>query len=255
MWVNAASFPQQPVADPGMPFPQLRNMGCHEVHCCCPIFWIVSQTWSSVDSSRWLFSLKCALPSWQDRHLLEPWSVFSFFQATKLEASPGGLHRAIAFDLWRVEMLVLDGGHLHCLPPSGAGGFLSAAGCCPGPDWYCFSTPPPLLLQASLLTAFYSWLQLSLMRWVLFLHITAKPRPCMLSLRTASPDLTQSVRAEGKPHILPDHGGQIKKRLWYNDSQMHEMFGSLDCQNFSFLFPICSDDTFPFCDFFFFKKR
>lgn len=159
----------------------------------------------------------------------------------------------IAFDLRRVEMLVLDGGHPHFLPPTGAGGLLSAAGCCPGPDWYCF---PTLLPQASLLTAFYSWLQLSLMRWVLFLfRITAKPRPCMLSLRTASPDLTHSVRAEGKPHILPDHGEQIKKRLWYSDSQMHEMFGSLDCQNFSFLFPICRDDIFLFVTFFFFLKK
>lgn len=162
----------------------------------------------------------------------------------------------MAFDLWRVEVFVLDGGHPHFLPHGGAGGFLSAAGCRPGPHWYCFSPHPPTspTSQPSNCFLFLAATLTDEVSVFFLLHVTAKPRPRMLSLPMASPDLAHSVRAEGKPQSLPDYGGQIKSGSDMTTQKMHEMFWSLDCQNFSFLFPICSDDTFLFV-IFFLKER
>lgn len=69
---------------------------------------------------------------------------------------------------------------------------------------------------------------------------------------TVSPDLTHSVRTEGKPQILLDNGGQIKSDSQTATHKCMKCFDlQTDCQNFSFLIPICSDNIFLFVIFFF----
>lgn len=91
-----------------------------------------------------------------------------------------------------------------------------------------------------------------MMRRVLFqFHITANSRPSMFSLRTASRDRTHSARAEGKPQILPDNGGQIRSDSQTATHKCMKCFDlQTDCQNFSFLIPICSGNIFLFVIFF-----
>lgn len=94
---------------------------------------------------------------------------------------------------------------------------------------------------------------LSMMRRMLFLfHITANSRPSMFALKTASPDRTHRARAKGKPQILLDNGGQIRSDSQTATHKCMKCFDlQIDCQNFSFLIPICSDNIFHFVIFFF----
>lgn len=91
-----------------------------------------------------------------------------------------------------------------------------------------------------------------MMRRKLFLfHITANSRPSMFALITASPDRTHRARAKGKPQILPDNGGQIRSDSQTATHKCMKCFDlQIDCQNFSFLIPICSDNIFHFVIFF-----
>lgn len=166
-------------------------------------------------------------------------------------SGPWEFTRATAFDLWRVDMVVLELVHPYFLPCPVAAGFLSAAGCWPGPDWY--GCPTPLLfLQGSL---FCSWLQLFQWWGTCFLCSTSLQIQGPACSPLHPPHLVSHAECELKvsPQILPDDGGQIQSDSLNSDSQMHEMFWSPDCQNFSFLIPICSDNIFFFL--WFLKKK
>lgn len=123
-----------------------------------PIFWILSLMGSSGDSSRLPSSLKCFLPCWQGGISL--FAILSTCSAYGIEVSPGGMHKGNSF--WPLES---GSGCTWVCSPSFSP---SQCGCCfffylllnaiQGPS--SVPHPQPLFFQASLLTAFYSWLQL-----------------------------------------------------------------------------------------------
>lgn len=172
-WVNEQVVTQQPVADLGLSFPPTGNVGCHQVHCQCPIFWILSLMGSSVDSSRRLFSLNMPCLLGRTDVSWKPWS-FSLLFSLLIEMSPGGFHLGqwlLTFGGWKCLCLMVAT-HIFSLTV-GQVVFYLLLDAVQGLIGTVSHPIPPLLLQANLLTAFYSWLQLSLMRWVFFFCSTS----------------------------------------------------------------------------------
>ena len=181
---------------------------------------------SSVDSSRRLFSLNMPCLLGRTDVSWKPWS-FSLLFSLLIEMSPEGFHLGqwlLTFGGWKC-LCLMGATHIFSLTV-GQVVFLSAAGCRPGPHWYCFSPHPPTspTSQPSNCFLFLAATLTDEVSVFFLLHVTAKPRPRMLSLPMASPDLAHSVRAEGKPQSLPDYGGQIKSGSDMTTQKMHEMF-------------------------------
>lgn len=95
------------------------------------------------------------------------------------------------------------------------------------------------------------------MRRTLFLfHVTANARPSMFSHKL--PHLvSRSVRAKGKPPRFCQM--MIMDKQWVTQTATHKCMNCFDlqtdCQNFSFLIPICSDNLLLFYVIFFKKKK
>lgn len=155
--------------------------------------------------------------------------------------------RALA-DARRAGLVGFEGARLA--PPCWAAVyFLSPAGCRPGPDGSCLlaalsslklASHSPFILGSDCLAGQVNSFSA---------HVIAASRPSMLSLLSASPGPPHGASTPRRPPtfcwIL---GGQIK-----SDSQT-TTHKCMECQNFSFLIPIWSDNIFLFVIFFFLKN-